>query len=69
LRARHGADEANEKGVVPLTDAVVDEGAVMIEPEHAMVAVLAVRGTGRPDDLARSAPLVALSNEDNVLMS
>mmetsp|Transcript_74384 Transcript_74384/g.207855 ORF Transcript_74384/g.207855 Transcript_74384/m.207855 type:complete len:220 (+) Transcript_74384:174-833(+) len=56
----HGRREAHEEKVVPLAYAIVNEGAVVIEAEHAIVAVWAVRCPWWPHNLAGAAPSVAL---------
>ena len=49
--------------VVPLADAVVDEGAVVNITEHAISAIWVVRGTWKPDNTASAAPAVAAARE------
>merc|ERR1719223_378512 len=56
-----GADEKPCKvGIVPLTDTIADEWAVVIEAQHAIVAVPAMRRSGRADDLTSFAPFVPI---------
>lgn len=44
-------NESEEVAVVPLTDAGTDPGTVVIESLHADIAVIAVRGPRRPEDV------------------
>jgi len=50
--------EAHEEVVIPLADAIIHEGAVVVEAHDAVVTVVAVRCTWRSHDLARVAPSV-----------
>ena len=47
---QHGGEEAHENPVIIQADAIVDPGAVVIEPLHAPVANAAVARTVRPHD-------------------
>mmetsp|Transcript_6988 Transcript_6988/g.18861 ORF Transcript_6988/g.18861 Transcript_6988/m.18861 type:complete len:381 (-) Transcript_6988:294-1436(-) len=58
--AGHGGRETDEEKVIPLPNAVVHVGAVVVETQHAVVAIRAVRGPRRPNNLAGGAPPVAV---------
>jgi len=51
-QASRGKQESGEEDIVPLADAIINEGAMMVEHQHTVVAVCTVRGPWRSNDLA-----------------
>lgn len=55
-----GYQESVEVQVVPLADAVVDKGTMMIKRKYTVAAIVTMGGARWSNHLARGAPLVAL---------
>lgn len=54
-----GHEEAHKVNVVPLSYAIVDEGAMVVKPQHTVVALSTVRCPRRSQNLACGAPAIA----------
>lgn len=60
-RAHHSGQEEHEESIIPLPDAVIHKGAVMVEYFHAILAGGAVAGPTWTVDVAGRAELVVVA--------